>query len=143
LRLRLQQPSLKPCAECDCHVTMGATWTADFAGLCHVFAKTFRFVDMAQTLREARSAVQGPQREGPVMKRTVYWVVRRSKVWHVCAEGRTQPLAIYVHRDDALRYAQEAARLRSELYDDQAVVSLPSPGAATPRTTGRVLEIMR
>jgi hypothetical protein len=78
------------------------------------------------------------------MKRTVYSVVRRRKAWHVCAEGRNEPLAIYGRRDDALRYAQEAARQRNEIYDEQAVVSTPAPASAVQRPGRRVaLEIVR
>ena len=78
------------------------------------------------------------------MERTVYSVVRRRKVWHVCAEGRVEPLATYGRRDDAMRYAQEAARLRTELYGEHAVVNAPAPAPATQRTTTQAaLEIVR
>ena len=81
------------------------------------------------------------------MNRTVYSVVRRRKAWHVCADGRNEPLATYVRRDDAVRYAQEAARQRNELYDDRAVVSMP-PAASSKATVasaaGRpLLELVR
>ena len=78
------------------------------------------------------------------MERTVYSVVRRKKVWHVCSEGRVEPLATYGRRDDAMRYAQEAARLRAELYGEHAVVSAPAPAPTAHRTTAQSgLEIVR
>jgi hypothetical protein len=110
--------------------------------LRHGFAESFHFVDTARTVPAARS-IPGPQREGTVMKRTVYSVVRRRKAWHVCSEGRNEPLAIYIRRDDALRYAQEAARQRNEIYGDSAVVSAP-PAPSVQRRRGHVvLEIVR
>ncbi|WP_372018109.1 hypothetical protein [Pseudoxanthomonas sp. 10H] len=63
------------------------------------------------------------------MERTLYSVIRRRKAWHVCAEGRHEPLAVYARRDDALRYAAEAARQRNEIYGEPAAV-VPVPALA-------------
>ncbi|MBO9716164.1 MAG: hypothetical protein J7507_04985 [Pseudoxanthomonas sp.] len=79
------------------------------------------------------------------MKRIVYSIVRRRKVWHVCAEGRLEPLAIYVRRDDAMRYALEAVRQRNEIYDDHAEIGASAHASDdAPRRIGRPhLEIVQ